>query len=205
MEVTMSRRKGQSGRAAVLAPEELKLVFDSVEARPNAARNKALLGLSFYLGLRAKEIASLLHQDVYDPGGGLRDVIHIKRAYSKMGKLRDVYVSAHGLREILVAYRESRGTCAGSDPLFATRTGRAFTPNGLAHHFKDMYLFASFDRASSHSGRRTMITRLAEQGTDLKALACLAGHSNIATTSIYIENNPVRLARIMATVDLFMP
>ncbi|MFM9210101.1 tyrosine-type recombinase/integrase, partial [Legionella pneumophila] len=50
--------------------------------------------------------------------------------------------------------------------------------------------------ASSHSGRRTFITRLIEQGADIKAVSRLAGHANIVTTAIYVEDNPDRLKRI---------
>ena len=51
--------------------------------------------------------------------------------------------------------------------------------------------------ASSHSGRRTLITRLAERGVDLKAIAQIAGHTSIRTTAMYVEANPTRLARIL--------
>jgi integrase/recombinase XerD len=91
---------------------------------------------------------------------------------------------------------------AADAPLFPTRTGRHFTANGMVHLFIDIYARARIENASSHSGRRTMITRLAEQGVDLKAIATLAGHGNIATTCIYVENNPARLARIMSGVDM---
>jgi integrase/recombinase XerD len=47
-----------------------------------------------------------------------------------------------------------------------------------------------------------MITTLAEQGVDLKAIARLAGHSSISTTCIYVEDNPARLARIMSGIEI---
>ena len=53
--------------------------------------------------------------------------------------------------------------------------------------------------ASSHSGRRTLITRLAERGVDLKAIAQIAGHTSIQTTAVYVEVNPTRLAWILQT------
>ena len=54
--------------------------------------------------------------------------------------------------------------------------------------------------ASSHSGRRTLITRLAERGVDLKAIAQIAGHTSIRTTAMYVEANPTRLAHILQDV-----
>jgi integrase/recombinase XerD len=54
--------------------------------------------------------------------------------------------------------------------------------------------------ASSHSGRRTLITRLAERGVDLKSIAQIAGHTSIRTTAMCVEANPTRLARILQDV-----
>ena len=48
--------------------------------------------------------------------------------------------------------------------------------------------------ASSHSGRRTFITRLANKGVGVRVLAALAGHSSIATTQRYIDVNDAQLA-----------
>lgn len=54
---------------------------------------------------------------------------------------------------------------------------------------------AGIARASSHSGRRTLITRLVERG-----VAQIAGHTSIRTTAMYVESNPTRLARILQDV-----
>jgi hypothetical protein len=51
--------------------------------------------------------------------------------------------------------------------------------------------------ASSNSGRRRMITRLAEKGIDVNSIRIIAGHSSLQTTQRYIEENPARLANIL--------
>jgi len=43
--------------------------------------------------------------------------------------------------------------------------------------------------ATSHSGRRTFITRLANKGVGVRLLASLAGHRSITTTQRYIDVN----------------
>lgn len=196
----MGRRSGQTGRAPVLTPREFETLIKYMSGRRFCARDQAIVTVSFYLGLRAKEIAALCVGDIYDSRGIVRDTLHLKRSYTKMNKTRDLYLSSQILRKRLAEYRlHVRGSdCA---PLFVTRSGRRFSANGMAHLFKDMFAWAGFDRGSSHSGRRTMITRLSERGVDLKSIAMLAGHSSISTTSIYIESNPLRLARFMAALD----
>jgi integrase/recombinase XerD len=74
------------------------------------------------------------------------------------------------------------------------------TPYSMARFLKALYLEAGVVGASSRSGRRTLITRLAERGVDLKAIAQIAGHTSIRTKAMYVEANPTRLARILQDV-----
>jgi len=53
-----------------------------------------------------------------------------------------------------------------------------------------MYKRAGLDGASSHSGRRTFITTLANKGVGVRVLMALAGHRNMSTTQRYIDLNP---------------
>ena len=76
------------------------------------------------------------------------------------------------------------------------------TAASMARFLKALYAEAGVAGASSHSGRRTLITRLAEKGIDLKAIAEIAGHASIRTTAVYVEANPRRLARILQDVAL---
>ena len=66
---------------------------------------------------------------------------------------------------------------------------RGFTPNTAAQHFLTMYRGADIDGASSHSGRRTFITSLANKGVGVRVLMSLAGHQSMSTTQSYIDVN----------------
>ena len=77
------------------------------------------------------------------------------------------------------------------------------TPGSMARFLKALYAEAGISGASSHSGRRTLITRLAERGIDLKSIAEIAGHTSIRTTAMYVEANPKRLARILVLMAEF--
>jgi integrase/recombinase XerD len=76
-------------------------------------------------------------------------------------------------------------------PLFGTQKNRerGFTPNTAAQHFLTMYRGAGIDGASSHSGRRTFITSLANKGVGVRVLMSLAGHQSMSTTQSYIDVN----------------
>ena len=57
-------------------------------------------------------------------------------------------------------------------------------------------VFADCGRgATSHTPRRTFITRLANKGVGVRVLAELVGHSSISVTQRYIDVNDAQLAR----------
>lgn len=199
------RPKGSTGKAAVLASAQIKHVFRIAKSRArHADRAETIFALSIGLGLRAKELASLRWSDVYEPDGKVRQVVHLKAAYTKGAKTRDVFVSSPPLRKILANYREKRGPWSDGVPdgaLFRSQKGRHMTASSMARFLTGLYHEAGIQNASSHSGRRTLITGLAERGIDLKAIAEIAGHSSIRTTAVYVETSPTRLARILQDVS----
>jgi integrase/recombinase XerD len=198
------RPPGTSGRAAVLSASQVRHVFRVARGRSrHAARAEAALAMSLGLGLRAKELTSLAWTDVYDSEGRVRPVLHLRAAYTKGGRTRDVFLSSPALRRVLSKYGEGQwllGARAWHGPLFPSQKGGPMTPASMARFLKGLYREAGISGASSHSGRRTLITRLAERGIDLKAIAEIAGHSSIRTTAVYVESNPRRLARILQDV-----
>ena len=121
---------------------------------------------------------------------------------SKGQKQRQIYLSNKKVRTALSTYLNSLNKPRLASPLFQTQRKSRFTPNVLQKWFGAMYEKAGIVGASSHSGRRTFITRLIEQGIDIKAVSRLSGHSNISTTAIYVDDNPERLKRISEMVIL---
>jgi integrase/recombinase XerD len=198
------RPPGTSGRAAVLSAQQVRHVFRVARSRGrHAERAEAALAVSMGLGLRAKELAGLRWADVYDEDGRVRKVVHLKAAYTKGGRTRDVFASSPALRRVLERYRATRAAASAralQTALFASQKGGPMTACSMARFLKSLYREAGVAGASSHSGRRTLITRLAERGVDLKAIAEIAGHASIRTTATYVEANPTRLARILQEV-----
>jgi len=65
-----------------------------------------------------------------------------------------------------------------------------------------MFDAVGLKNCSSHSGRRTYATSLDEQGVSIKNIQTLMGHQSISTTSIYLENNPIKLGEISKNLRL---
>ena len=198
------RPPGTSGRAAVLTASQIRHVFKVARSRGrHAARAEAVLAVSLGLGLRAKELAALRWSDVYNGDGDVRAVVHLAAVQTKGGRTRDVFLSSPALRGVLKRYGATRmvsGTPRPNAPLFPSQKNGPMTASSMARFLKTLYAEAGIAGASSHSGRRTLITRLAERGVDLKSIAQIAGHTSIRTTAVYVESNPTRLARILQDV-----
>ena len=73
--------------------------------------------------------------------------------------------------------------------LFQTQKSARFNNTALIMLIKRLYERVGIVGASSHSGRRTFITKLATSGVSVRVIAEAVGHSSIATTQRYIDVN----------------
>lgn len=178
-------------RAKTLTQAEIKRVLDWVKTRAHPERNRALVLLSHLAGLRAKEMAALRIGDILDSNGKVRDEVTLTAEQTKGRYGRVVYLNTK-LRRELAAYITKHPAPAVSAPLFPTQkcATRGFTANTLAQFFHHLYKRAGIDGASSHSGRRTYLTTLADKGTSIHILKALAGHRSISTTAVYLDARP---------------
>ena len=150
--------------------------------------------VSFYAGLRAKEIASLKLGDVFDETGAVREQFILGADQSKGRQRRTVYLNQR-LRKALANYAKSKCLRELDRPLFESQKGGHFSANTMCQLFLDIYKACGLKDASSHSGRGTYITRLANKGVGVRLLAELAGHSHISTTQRYIDVNSDQLSQ----------
>ncbi|PHS69514.1 MAG: integrase [Methylophaga sp.] len=65
---------------------------------------------------------------------------------------------------------------------------------------KNIYINAGFEDASSHSGRRSLLTKLADEGVSAFHIQEIAGHASVLTTQRYIDHNPIVIANILKNV-----
>ena len=194
------RPKHTTGQAITLTDKELKRVESIITSSHHAIRNQALLTLSFKLGLRIKELASLTIEDVYQDGK-IKPTLHLTSDMTKGEKHRDIALTNPKVITDLLALIKQRQAddviFTTQAPLFKSQKGSRFSANALSRVLKDIYLNAGLDKASSHSGRRTLITKLAENNIDINSIRQIAGHTSLNTTMRYIHSNPNKLADIL--------
>jgi len=177
-------------QAKTLTAEELRRVLDYTATRKHSKRNRALVVTSFYSGCRVGELSSLTYSDVVDEEGKVRDEIRLKAENTKTKEARIVFVNAK-LKKELQQYANTYKPQNTQQKFFYSQKKKSdgFTANTLTQFFHYLYFRSGIFGASSHSGRRTFITNLANKGIGVRVLASLAGHRNISTTQAYIDVN----------------
>jgi len=182
--------EGMTKQAKTLTTEELRRVLDYVATRKHSIRNRALVLTSFYSGCRVGELSSLTYADVVDADGLVRNEIRLKAENTKTKDARIVFVNAK-LKKELQHYANIYKPFTPQHKFFYSqkRDSDGYNANTLTQFFHYLYRRAGIFGASSHSGRRTFITNLANKGIGVRLLASLAGHKNISTTQCYIDVN----------------
>ena len=195
----------EKGKALVLSPEQFKRTIKYQKSTKYGLRNSILLMISFYLGLRSKEMASLTIGDLVDRNGDLKEECMLKKHQTKRSKQRRFYLTNDKLKKVLVEYLETKKDRDGNldldSYLIVSQKGGSFNPNTLQQLFHKMYQDVGID-ASSHSGRRTMATRQADRGVSIRNLQVILGHSSISSTALYISENPKILGKISADYSI---
>jgi len=176
------------GQAKTLTESELKRLLKVVASERYGPRNRLVVLLGHWAGMRVGEIASLKVSDVLNKDGSVKDSINLSPEQTKGNSPRTVHLPKK-LQEEIIAYVKRVGL-GKDDPLIWSQKSRSgFNANSLCSTVKHWYNLAGIDNGSSHSGRRSFLTKLASQGVSARVLQELAGHRNLATTQRYIDVN----------------
>ena len=181
-----------------IAPYVPKLALDaamSAQVGIHGRRDQAILMLSHYMGLRAKELAALTVGDVLSVRTGqINDMVRLLASMTKGKRYREVPLVNERAREVLRLYLNFRSLRHMDAPLFLSQRGGAFSANTMQRLISICYQRANVP-ASSHSGRRSYATHLIQAGADIYTVQCLLGHSSIVTTQKYFTTSPERHKR----------
>jgi integrase/recombinase XerD len=163
------------------------LIFADTSRHP--IRNRVIVLLSAKAGLRAGEIANLTWDMVVDAGGEISNVIELRDHAAKKGSGRLIPMHSD-LADALSTWRQAS---AGSGPVVRSERGGPMTALSIVVWFSRAFQTIGLEGCSSHSGRRTFITRAArlvhKAGGSLRDVQLLAGHRSIQTTQRYIDGD----------------
>jgi integrase len=187
-------------QAKILSADHIDDLLFLAEHSRHPVRNRLIVLLSVKAGLRAAEIAKLTWEMVLDPGGGIGHVIELQDRIAKKRGGRSIPLH-HDLREALIAVRRDH-PCSGT--VIRSERGGGMTPLSIVVWFNRVYKSLGFAGCSSHSGRRTFITRAARSvhkaGGSLRDVQLLAGHRSIQTTQRYIDGDSEAQRRLVSLI-----
>ena len=175
--------------AKVLAPVDVRRLLEHVDHGRFAARNIAMVLLSFKAGLRACEIAGLSWEMVCNARGGVDSILTIAGTIAKNGRGRRIPVHPALHNALARLHRAAGRPTAGAVIQSQRRTH--MSAGSVVNWFTAIFREVGLNGCSSHSGRRTFITQaarlIAKTGGSLRDIQELAGHADLATTERYIE------------------
>jgi integrase len=187
-------------QAKILHDQQINSLLIFASATRNPLRNKLMVLLSVKAGLRAGEIAGLAWDMVLDPTGEVGQVLELHDRIAKKNSGRRIPINPM-LRTALTAWCLLTG---GTGPVIRSEHGHAMSPVSIVNWFAGAYRAIGLAGCSSHSGRRTFITRAArlvhKAGGSLRDVQLLAGHRSIQTTQRYIDGDTDVQRKLVAMI-----
>jgi integrase len=187
-------------QAKILTAEHIDDLLFFAETTRHPLRNRVMVLLSVKAGLRAAEIANLTWEMVIDGGGDVSSSLELRDSAAKMGHGRLIPLHSD-LRDALALWRDKSKAIG---PVIRSDRGGPMTPLSVVIWFSRAYEALGLKGCSSHSGRRTFITRAArlvhKAGGSLRDVQLLAGHRSIQTTQRYIDGDSDAQRRLVSLI-----
>ncbi len=179
------------GKTPALGDHQARQLLDAPDAtKLKGKRDRALLSVFLYHGLRREELCTLKIRDITQRRG----VLHL-RVHGKGGKTR--YLPLHpGTAEVITEYLEALGqevepTSALFRPVRNNVTGKinkAMTTDGVykvVRYYAQKIGIGDIDKLGAHVLRATAATNALDHEADIAKVQEWLGHANIATTRLY--------------------
>ena len=162
----------------ILEPEEAQNLLKQPNKRyPTGLRNKAIMSLMLYCGLRVSEVINLRPGNINLIKGKLRVEA------GKGNKDRDLAIPEY-LIDLLNTWRKKRPE---GPFFFSTLKGKKLSIRYLQQMVKRYAQKASITKnISLHTLKHTYATQYYRQTKDIETLRRILGHSDISTMTIYI-------------------
>jgi len=152
--------------------------------------HRLIIQIGYSAGLRVSEIINLKWQDIdFD-----RNLIHLKRA---KGKKDRIVMLSQKVKEGLTTLSQEK-----SGYVFQTNRGGKYTQRTIQKIMENAASKAGIrKKITPHTLRHSFATHLLENGTDIRYIRDLLGHSDISTTLIYTKVSNKDLSKIKSPLD----
>ncbi len=190
--VFLSSPKLEKKLPRILGEEILAMLFELPDDSPSGKRDRAIFEVLYGCGLRVGELVRLDVNSFHPERAELR-------VMGKGEKERIVPVNEEAVKSLSDYIEKGRPQLlkGKEKALFLNLSGKRLSDRGvrkiLERYFKKLGLRWG---VSPHTLRHTLATHLLEGGADLRVVQEILGHSNLATTEIYLHLERSRLQEV---------
>jgi len=181
--------RGPQKLPQILTSSEVELLLDQPRCIDlKGYRDKAMLEVLYSTGIRVSELIELTISDV-----NLNEGVIICRNRSKQREIPLQAAAQKALNEYISFVRKQMLRDINDDRLFVNVNGGAMSRQGFWKILKSYQVKAGIEKnITPHTLRHSFAAHLLQNGTDIRSIQHILGHSDIATTQIYsqiIETN----------------
>lgn len=181
-------KRNESTLPKFLTKEEVKKLLDTTKN----LKHKTILTTIYACGLRLSEALELKITDIK-----LADAVVLIR-HSKGKKDRAISLSPKLIELLKLYHREY----SPREYLFEGQSGGPYSKRSvqqiLKNALRDAHIFSD---ATVHTLRHSYATHLLENGTDIRIIKDLLGHTNIKTTEIYTHVTDLSMIKIKSPLE----
>ena len=152
--------------------------LDALRSACQKSKERAILEVLLSTGIRVDELASMEVCDID------RNTLSVHVKHGKGSKERITYISEVAMKH-LMAYLNGRKE-AGSSLLY-NKFHKPLSTDGIRHILNTVADRAGVECVHPHRFRRTFATIMYKRGMPIQEIQALLGHSNINTTTLYIQ------------------
>ncbi len=196
---------GLRGKAGMKLPvymseDEIARFLESIENYPFrsdvAARNRAIIKIILYTGIRVSEAINLKLKDIEDQGD-----VYLLRIVGKGNKIRVVMIKSDKIRRDLEEWM-ARHRCE-DELLFCNNRGKALTQAYISRMVEKILLHCGIrkEKNGAHMLRHTFATLLYNKSKDLVLVQEALGHASLDTSRIYTHFDKDRLKKAASIMD----
>ncbi len=172
--------------------EQATLLFKALNSSP---RNYAIIMTMLQTGIRVGELVGLVFDDILI-GGHFKTALTVRAEISKSGKDREIPISKRlkdVLQDYITGYQQRQGVIKTDDPLFQQMNRiQALSTRQVERIVAKLSLEAIGRKIHPHILRHTFGTNTSRVAP-IRVVMELLGHTNIASTQIYLHPNNVDL------------
>ena len=168
----------------ILTSEEVDLLLSQPSINDmKGCRDKAMLETLYATGIRVSELISLNVRDVNIPGEYLK--------CESKGKNRIIplyHAAVQSLKDYLNHVRPQLVAYPNEVALFVNMSGERMTRQGFWKIIKHYQQSAKIEKdITPHTLRHSFAAHLLENGADLRSIQEMLGHSDLASTQMYVK------------------